>query len=235
MMEPVDRWRLPEDILWKQRNELEWRVKKQRWVIIALSWLSVALAATTVALAVVHALQVKQCGPYVDSAVTSDPDVPQAPPMGRRSAVGELVVIPVVRRTPPLTAPSSKDTIDSAPLLAARHAPSAPYPISNSTNGSSPDAGEGRGQCDLGSVWGGRELDGLDHVYMSLMQKALSVSDPGVAGEITDYYHTALQSIFLCGESMELGQLELVAACKFGYVGEGDEVECDEGGSYGSA
>lgn len=78
-------------------------------------------------------------------------------------------------------------------------------------------------------------LDHLNHGYMPLMQKALSVSPPGVAGEIRDYYHMSLRSIFRCGESMDFGQLELVSACKSGYVVEGENVECDEGGSYGNS
>lgn len=229
---------LIEDVLRDERDKLRGRTRRQRWAIVALSCLAVALAATTAALAVMHASFAKRCGPYVGpSLLSADPDVAQAPPLARRSGAGGggggLVVVPVVARAQPLTAPSSKDTIDPAPLVAARRAP---YPIGNSTNGTSPaGAGEGRerGQCDPGSVWGGRELDELNHGYMALMQKALSVSPPGAAGELTDYFHTALRSVFLCGQSMELGQLELVAACRSGYVGEGEEAECDGAGSYG--
>lgn len=63
---------------------------------------------------------------------------------------------------------------------------------------------------------GGRMLDGLDHGYMPLMQEALSVSPPGVAGEVRDYYHAALRSVFRCGGggggggSMELARLSLL-------------------------
>lgn len=235
---------LIEDALRDERDKLRRRARRQRWAIIALTCLAVALAATTAALAVMHANFARRCGPYVDpSLLSADPSVPQAPPLGRRSGAGAgaggLVVVPVVARAPPLTAPSSKDTIDAAPLPVERRTSLVPppYPITNGTNGSSPDAGagagEGREQCEPGSVWGGRELDELDHGYMALMEKALSVSPPGVAGEFTDYFHTALRSVFLCGQSMELGQLELVAACRSGYVGEGEEAECDEGGSYG--
>lgn len=181
-------------------------IKRQSCAIIALVFITIGLLASTVALAVSHA---QMSSPEVS-------DVPAAPPVGRR-----LVVVPV--------APSSKGPIHPAPL-AGRTSPV--YTITNSTtNGSSPDADAQ--QCDPGSVWGGRALDEMNHSYMAMMQKALSDSPAGVAGEITDYYHTALQSVFRCGESMEFGQLEVVDACKSGYVGEGKEVECDEGGSYG--
>lgn len=184
-------------------------IKRQSCAIIALVFITIGLLASTVALAVSHA---QMSSPEVS-------DVPAAPPVGRR-----LVVVPV--------SPSSKGGFHPAPL-AVRTSPI--YSITNgTTNGSSPDANEGQ-QCDPGSVWGGQALDELNHGYMALMQKALSDSPAGVAGEITDYYHTALQSVFRCGESMEFGQLEVVEACKSGYVGEGEKVECDEGGSYGNS
>lgn len=183
-------------------------IKRQSCAIIALVWITIGLLASTVALAVSHAQMSKS-----SSEVS---DVPAAPPVGRR-----LVVVPV--------SPSSKGPIHPAPL-AARTSPI--YPITNgTTNGSSPDADAQ--QCDPGSVWGGRALDEMNHGYMALMQKALSDSPAGVAGDISDYYHTALRSVFRCGESMDFGQLEVVEACKSGYVGKGEEVECDEGGSYG--
>lgn len=182
-------------------------IKRQGYAIVALFFIVIGLLAATIALGVRHAQMTES------SSETSD--VPAAPPVGRR-----LVVIPV--------SPSSKGPIHPAPLV-ARTSPI--YPITNSTNGSSPDADAQ--QCDTGSVWGGRELDELNHGYMAMMQKALSDSPAGVAGEITDYYHTALQSVFRCGELMEFGQLQVIEACKSGYVGEGQEVECDEGGSYG--
>lgn len=208
------------------RAQQERLVKRQRRAIIALIFLASSLLASTIALAVFYARHVQICRAYMPAEV-SDPTVPEAPPVGRRSS-GDLVVVPVVARTPALVAPSSKDTIDAAPL--AVRASTAPI-YTNSTNGSSPDDQ----QCDPGSVWGGRALDKLNHGYMPLMQKTLSESPVGVAGEIRDYYHTALQSVFRCGESMEFGQLALVDVCKTGYVVDGENVECDEGGSYGNS
>lgn len=185
-------------------------IKKQHRGLVGLGLFAAALLASTIGLAVVHAEHLKHC-PAMDGTEVSD--VPQAPPVGRRSAA--FVVVPV-------TAGASK----------------APFHITNGTEGGSPSgppSTEEDKMCDPGSVWGGMDLDHLNHGYMPLMQKALSVSDPGMAGEITDYYHTALQSVFRCGVSMELGQLELVDACKSGYTGTGDDVECDEGGSYGGS
>lgn len=184
-------------------------IKRQGGAIVTLFFITIGLLAATIVLGVRHA--------QMTGSSSEASTVPEAPPVGRR-----LVVVPV--------SPSSKGSIHPAPLV-SRTSPT--YPITNSTtNGSSPDADEGK-QCDPGSVWGGRALDELNHGYMALMQKALSDSPAGVAGEITDYYHTALQSVFRCGESMEFGQLQVVEACKSGYVGEGEKVECDEGGSYG--
>lgn len=206
------------------------QAKRQRVAIIILTFLVAGLLASTISLAVVHARFVQRCYAFMPVEVSNAPTVPQAPPVGRRSS-DNLVVVPVVARTPPV-APSSKDTIDAAPLVV--RAPTTPiYPITNSTDGSSPDHDDK--QCDPGSVWGGKALDELNHGYMPLMQKALSVSPVGVAGEIRDYYHTALQSVFRCGESMKFGQLELVDACKSGYVVDGEEVKCDEGGSIGDS
>lgn len=184
-------------------------IKRQGWAIVTLFFITIGLLAATIVLGIRHAQMTES-----SSEVSK---VPEAPPVGRR-----LVVVPV--------SPSSKGDIHPAPLV-TRTSPI--YPITNSTtNGSSPDAGEGK-LCDSGSVWGGRALDDLNHGYNALMQKALSDSPAGVAGEITDYYHTALQSVFRCGESMEFGQLQVIDACKSGYVGEGEKVECDEGGSFG--
>lgn len=191
------------------------QIRKQRWAIVVLAFLTSALLASTIALGVIHGRFLQRCPASAGSGLASDPAVPQAPPLappaGRRSM--PLVVVPV----------------------AARAFSEAPYPvITNSTNGTAAAApGSSEGRCEPGSVWGGEMLDGLDHGYMPLMQKALSVSPPGLAGDIRDYYHAALRGVFRCGESMELGQLELVAACKTGYVVDGESVECDEGGSYG--
>lgn len=224
MMQPIP---YPEESLREARAQQKKQAKMYRAAILILALLSAGLLASTISLAIIHARYVQGCGASVTPEV--DPALPQAPPVGRRSSSDALVVVPVVARTPPMVAPSSKDTIDAAPL--AVRAPSTPI-YTNSTEGSSPDDDK---QCDPGSVWGGRELDELNHGYMPLMEKALSVSPVGAAGEIRDYYHTALQSVFRCGESMELGQLELIDACKSGYVVKGKDVECDEGGSYGNS
>lgn len=184
-------------------------IKWQRVAIGILVFITAGLAASTAVLAFLHS---QGCGASLSSS-DGVSDTPQAPSVGRRS--GGLVVVPVqvAGRTTPLY-------------------PSQLYPITNGTNIT---ASPGNGQCEPGSVWGGQMLDHLNHGYMPLMQKALSVSPPGVAGEIRDYYHTSLRSVFRCGESMDFGQLELVSACKSGYVVEGKNVECDEGGSYGNS
>lgn len=221
MMQPIP---YPEES--EARAQQKKQAKMYRAAILILALLSAGLLASTICLAIIHARYVQDCGASMTPEV--DPALPQAPPVGRRSLSDALVVVPVVARTPPMVAPSSKDTIDAAPL--AVRAP--PTPIyTNSTEGSSPDDK----QCDPGSVWGGQALDKLNHGYMPLMQKALSLSPVGAAGEIRDYYHTAMQSVFRCGESMELGQIQLVDACKSGYVVNGEKVECDEGGSYGNS
>lgn len=211
---PTELAQIEKDVRLELREETYKRervIKRQRGGLVGLSLFAAALLASTIGLAVVHAEHLKRC-PAIDGTEVSD--VPQAPPVGRRSAA--FVVVPV-------TAGAS----------------SAPFRITNGTEGGSSASGStstgGDDQCDPGSVWGGMDLDHLNHGYMPLMQKALSVSEPGMTGEIKDYYHTALQSVFRCGVSMEFGQLELVEACKSGYTGEGDNVECDEGGSYGGS
>lgn len=229
MMEPT--FSTPEER--QARAQQKKQAKMYRVAIIILTFLAAGLLASTVSLAVIHARYVQRCRAYMPAEASHAPAVPEAPPVGRRATSDDLVVVPVVARTPPaLMAPSSKDTIEAAPLVV--RAPTTPiYPITNSTGGASPS--DDSAQCDPGSVWGGRALDELNHGYMPLMQKVLSESPVGVAGEIRDYYHTALKSIFRCGESMKLGQLELVNACKSGYVVDGENVDCDEGGSIGNS
>lgn len=225
-MEPEPTFSTPEER--EARAQQKKQAKMYRTAIIILTFLATGLLASTISLAVIHARYVQRCRAYMPAEVPDAPAVPEAPPVGRRSS-NDLVVVPVVARTPALVAPSSKDTLDPAPLMV--RAPATPI-YTNSTSGSSPDDSV---QCDPGSVWGGRALDELNHGYMPLMQKALSESPVGVSGEIRDYYHTALKSIFRCGESMEFGQLELIDACKSGYAVDGEEVECDEGGSIGNS
>ncbi|KAI7780389.1 hypothetical protein LA080_016113 [Diaporthe eres] len=222
MMEPT--FSTPEER--QARAQQKKQAKMYRVAIIILTFLAAGLLASTISLAVIHARYVQRCRAYIPAEASGAPAVPEAPPVGRRSG-GDLVVVPVVARTPAFMAPSSKDTIDTAAPLVIR-APTTPI-YTNNTNGSSPDDSA---QCDPGSVWGGRALDELNHGYMPLMQKALSESPVGVAG---DYYHTALRSVFRCGESMEFGQLELIDACMSGYAVDGQNVECNEGGSIGNS
>lgn len=204
------------------QRELEANEKKRDTYLNALlivTLIASGLLVGVITLGVLHAQYVARCGDLVPSpgedmaTATATPAVPEAPPAGRRKRL-------------PLVTP-----------VGIRHARPTPthFPFGNGTlGGLAPDAADGE-QCEAGTVYGGRELDELNHGYMALMQKALSVSPPALAGEVRDYYHTSLQSIFLCGESMDVGQLELVAACKTGYVVDGEDVQCDEGGSYGDS
>lgn len=109
---------------------------------------------------------------------------------------------------------------------------SAPYPANNTNSTEASPEGK---KCEAGTVWGGAMLDDLNHEYMPLMQKTLSRSPPGLAGEIRDYYHTALSSVFRCGRSMAHGELQLVVACRSNYIVDGDYIHCNESGSYANA
>ncbi|KAH8745583.1 hypothetical protein F5883DRAFT_529524 [Diaporthe sp. PMI_573] len=181
--------------------------KNFRVATITLTFLAAGLLAGLIVLGAIHLKQAERCD--IMSLKDNDPAaaVSQAPPVSRK----RLVVTPVggIKHSFPQ------------------------YPNTNITHPSFPSPNTG--MCEPGSVYGGQQLDDLNHDYMALMQKALSVSAPAQAGEIGDYYHASLQSVFRCGESMDVGQLELVAACKTGYVVDGESVECDEDGSYGGS
>ena len=86
-------------------------------------------------------------------------------------------------------------------------------------------------QCWPGSVWGGAELREVNEGYAVLMGVALSTSELGRKGLVTDYDLVALRSIFLCGESIRPGGLRLLDVCKAAYVSQGDTTRCDESGS----
>lgn len=205
------------------RRDLEATEEKRKTylkAVIILTLIAASLLAGLITLGVFHVRLVARCDELMPQATaTSTPAVPEAPSVGRR------------RRLPLVTPVGIKH---------ARPTPTHHFPFGNGTQGLNgtqgglaPDAaGE---QCEPGIVYGGLELDELNHGYMALMQKALSVSPPALEGEVRDYYHTSLRSIFVCGESMDVGQLELVAACKSGYVVDGEDVECDEDGSYGDS
>lgn len=86
-------------------------------------------------------------------------------------------------------------------------------------------------QCWPGSVWGGAELKEVNKDYVVLMSFALSRSGLGRKELVTDYDLVALRSIFLCGQTMEPGALQLLDVCKAAYVSQGDRTRCDESGS----
>lgn len=87
-------------------------------------------------------------------------------------------------------------------------------------------------QCWPGSVWGGAELREVNDGYAVLMAGALSLSGLGRKELVTDYDLVALRSIFLCGKSMEPGQLKLLDVCKAAYVSQGETTRCDKSGGY---
>lgn len=86
-------------------------------------------------------------------------------------------------------------------------------------------------QCWPGSVWGGADLKEVNKDYTVLMSFALSRSGLGMQDLVTDYDLVALRSIFLCGQTMEPGALQLLDVCKAAYVSQGDRTRCDESGS----
>ncbi|KAJ0120171.1 hypothetical protein J7T55_001027 [Diaporthe amygdali] len=86
-------------------------------------------------------------------------------------------------------------------------------------------------QCWLGSIWGGAELRKVNKGYMVQMSFALSQSDLGRKGLITDYDLVGLRSIFLCGDSMSPGELQILYVCKNAYVFDGENITCDENGN----
>lgn len=86
-------------------------------------------------------------------------------------------------------------------------------------------------QCWPGSVWGGADLKEVNEDYAVLMGFALSRSGLGRQELVTDYDLVALRSIFLCGQSMEPGALQLLDVCKAAYVSQGTTTRCDESGS----
>lgn len=87
-------------------------------------------------------------------------------------------------------------------------------------------------QCWPGSVWGGAELREVNDGYAVLMAGALRLSGLGRKELVTDYDLVALRSIFLCGKSMEPGELKLLDVCKAAYVSQGETTRCDKSGGY---
>lgn len=200
---------IDEDILQMESSAQKRRISHQKLAIIFLMFLSTGLLASTIYLGVINDRQLQQCRNSVSSdgraSVAANTTLPEAPPMAAKST--GFIGVPVVTRS------------------------SAPFAAANNSTQASPEAK----QCEPGSIWGGEMLDGLNHGYMPLMQKALSVSPSGVSGEIYDYYHTALASVFRCGKPMNMGELQLVVACKSAYVIDGEQVDCDGHGAYGNA
>lgn len=186
--------------------------KKYQIATVVLGFLSAGLLAGVIVLSVVHIRHLQECIPVTNTS--SGPIIPEAPP---------------------LVAPPSKRHFVIATVPNGQTAPR-PTGTTDGRNSTSPEISKnGNGTCEAGSVYGGRQLDDLNHGYMPLMQKALSLSPAAQDGEVLrDFYHTSLNSVFRCvdGELMDVGSLELVAACKGGYVVNGDEVECNEDGSY---
>ncbi|KAK2615829.1 hypothetical protein N8I77_002555 [Diaporthe amygdali] len=86
-------------------------------------------------------------------------------------------------------------------------------------------------QCWPGSIWGGAELRKVNKGYTVQMSFALSHSDLGRKGLITDYDLVGLRSIFLCGESMSPVELQILYVCKNAYVFYGENISCDENGN----
>lgn len=211
-------------------REVELKTNQRKKYLIAtvvLTFLSAGLLAGLIVLSVVHVRHLQSCSTSNTSS------------SGSSSAAGSVGPIgPVVPEVPPFMAPApSKRRLV---IATAPNGLGAPRPTGTIThqNSTSPLSKSGNGTCEAGPVYGGQQLDDLNHdVYMPLMQKALSLSPAAVQnGEVRrNYYQASLRSIFRCvdGESMGAGSLELVDACRGGYVVSGDEIECDGDGSYG--
>lgn len=191
-------------------------LEKRRLINIILGAVAACLLISTIVLAVLYGLLLRHSHDPVESVgiVTVHHTVhhtltmtySQPPPtttISTSSAV-ETNVLPEIQMT---TVTASKTNIALSPAT--------PQPT----------------QCWPGSVWGGAELKEVNRDYVTLMSFVLSRSGLGRKEIVTDYDLVALRSIFLCGQTMEPGALQLLDVCKAAYVSQGDRTRCDESGS----
>lgn len=191
-------------------------LEKRRLINIILGVVAACLLISTITLAVLYGLLLRHSHDPVESVgivtvhhtvhhtlTTTYAQPPPTTTTSTSSAV-ETNVLPEIQLT---TVTASKTNIALSPA--------APQPT----------------QCWPGSVWGGAELKEVNKDYVVLMSFALSRSGLGRKELVTDYDLVALRSIFLCGQTMEPGALQLLDVCKAAYVSQGDRTRCDESGS----
>lgn len=191
-------------------------LEKRRLINIILGVVAACLLISTITLAVLYGLLLRHSHDPVESVgivtvhhtvhhtFTTTYSQPLPTTTTSTSSAVETNVLPEIQLT---TVTASKTNIALSPAT--------PQPT----------------QCWPGSVWGGAELKEVNKDYVVLMSFALSRSGLGRKELVTDYDLVALRSIFLCGQTMEPGALQLLDVCKAAYVSQGDRTRCDESGS----
>lgn len=193
-------------------------LEKRRLINIILGAVATCLLISTITLAVLYGLLLRHSHEPVESVgiatvhhtvhhtltMTYSQPPPTTTTTTSTSSAVETNVLPEIQMT---TVTASKTNIALSPAT--------PQPT----------------QCWPGSVWGGAELKEVNKDYVTLMSLALSRSGLGRKEIVTDYDLVALRSIFLCGQTMEPGALQLLDVCKAAYVSQGDRTRCDESGS----
>lgn len=189
-------------------------LEKRRLINIILGAVTFCLLASTVTLAVLYGKLLRHSHDPVEAVtttatVTAHHTTTYTPPLPTTTTSTSSVVATSLL-------PEIKFTTVTASTTNIAVSPATPQPT----------------QCWPGSVWGGAELREVNDGYAVLMAGALSLSGLGRKELVTDYDLVALRSIFLCGKSMEPGQLKLLDVCKAAYVSQGETTRCDKSGGY---
>lgn len=192
-------------------------LEKRRLINIVLGAVAICLLASTVTLAVLYGKLLRHRHDPVEPVVTT----------------ATVTVHHTLHDTTTYSLPTPTTTTSTSSPVATNVLPEIEITTvtASTTNIAISPATPQPTQCWPGSVWGGAELKQVNEGYGVLMGFALSRSGLGRKELVTDYDLVALRSIFLCGQTMEPGALQLLDVCKAAYVSQGDRTRCDESGS----
>lgn len=192
-------------------------LEQRRLINIVLGAIAVCLLASTITLAVLYGKLLRHRHDPVEPVVTTT----------------TVTVHHTLQQTTTYSLPTPTTTTSNSSAVATNVLPAIEITTvtASTTNIAISPATPQPTQCWPGSVWGGAELKQVNEGYGVLMSFALSRSGLGRTELITDYDLVALRSIFLCGQTMEPGALQLLDVCKAAYVSQGDRTRCDESGS----